>query len=93
MSGGLEVNAHVRAYRGSGFSTCSAFFFIAEALANPGERVNVRDHHDTVWSHTDLTKRVKEIAARTDIGLEVDIHGLWIKAPVRGVKQETWTAR
>lgn len=77
---------HIKNTRGSGLTTLTAFHLIAEALANPGVKVLVRDHYPTQWAHVDLTKRIKEIANAAGIELEVNAAACQITAPVRGVQ-------
>lgn len=82
----LPVNAHVREHRGSGLTTATALYLLAECVANPGMQINVEDHYPTKWAHVDLIRRIREIASACSItDIEYDSHRLWIKSKPRGV--------
>lgn len=54
--------------RRTGRSTALALKYIAEAIENPRQPVQIRDHHDVLRAHRDLFERVREMVRQ--LGLE-----------------------
>jgi hypothetical protein len=84
----LKVNDHVATVRGSGHTTALALQILAAAIANPGEYVEIRDHHGSLQADRALYTTVYTYARLLELHLDFSLTAHKVKAWPRGVKGE-----